>query len=81
MLDLLFIFTVFILVFCNKLTKYVNICTHRNQSVIFISVKLSKWIYALVSEPLFKLQNRGHRGRDYTVVGFKTTYAISAYHH
>ena len=56
MLDLLFIFTVFILVFCNKLTKYVNICTHRNQSVIFISVKLSKWIYALVSEPLFKLQ-------------------------
>ena len=25
--------------------------------------------------------NRGHRGRDRMVVGFTTTYAISAYHH
>ena len=24
---------------------------------------------------------RGHRGRDRMVVGFTTTYAISAYHH
>jgi len=24
---------------------------------------------------------RGHRGRDRMVVGFITTYAISAYHH
>jgi len=27
------------------------------------------------------LKNRGHRGRDHIVVGFTTTYAISAYHH
>jgi hypothetical protein len=25
--------------------------------------------------------NRGRRGRDHMVVGFITTYAISAYHH
>jgi hypothetical protein len=25
--------------------------------------------------------NRGHRGRDHMVVGFTTTYAISAYDH
>jgi len=25
--------------------------------------------------------NRGRRGRDRMVVGFTTTYAISAYHH
>ena len=27
------------------------------------------------------LQKRGRRGRDRIVVGFTTTYAISAYHH
>ena len=27
------------------------------------------------------MQQRGHRGRDRMVVGFMTTYAISAYHH
>ena len=26
-------------------------------------------------------EKRGHRGRDHIVVGFTTTYAISAYHH
>jgi hypothetical protein len=26
-------------------------------------------------------EERGHRGRDCMVVGFTTTYAISAYHH
>jgi hypothetical protein len=26
-------------------------------------------------------QRWGHRGRDHMVVGFTTTYAISAYHH
>jgi hypothetical protein len=27
------------------------------------------------------IRKRGRRGRDRGVVGFKTTYAISAYHH
>ena len=27
------------------------------------------------------MYTRGHRGRDCMVVGFSTTYAISAYHH
>jgi len=26
-------------------------------------------------------RNRGHRGRDRIVVGYTTTFAISAYHH
>jgi len=28
-----------------------------------------------------KKTGRGHRGRERMVVGFTTTYAISAYHH
>jgi hypothetical protein len=42
----------------------------------------SSWIdilYLIQYEPTY-LQ-RGHRGRDHMVVGFTTTYAISAYHH
>jgi len=29
----------------------------------------------------YSINNRGRRGRDRIVVGFTTTYAISAYHH
>jgi hypothetical protein len=35
-------------------------------------------IYPFISIVYFK---RGCRGRDRMVVGFRTTYAISAYHH
>jgi hypothetical protein len=30
---------------------------------------------------MLRLKTRGRRGRDRMVVGFTTTYAISAYHH
>jgi len=30
---------------------------------------------------IFTLTQGGRRGRDHIVVGFTTTYAISAYHH
>ena len=39
---------------------------------------LKKYIY---SSPLLIRQLVGRRGRDHMVVGFTTTYAISAYHH
>ena len=46
------------------------------------SYRKSSWIdilYLIQYEPTY-LQ-RGRRGRDHMVVGFTTTYAISAYHH
>jgi hypothetical protein len=30
---------------------------------------------------IITLHNEGHHGHDHMVVGFTTTYAISAYHH
>ena len=39
---------------------------------------LKKYIYG---SPLLIRQLMGRRGRDRMVVGFITTYAISAYHH
>jgi len=51
------------------------------------SINQSKFVYQILPVLLFKLTEHpsfissGHRGRDRMVVGFKTTYAISAYHH
>ena len=41
---------------------------------VFMAVIVFSLIYIF-------LCNWGHHGRDRTVVGFITTYAISAYHH
>ena len=37
--------------------------------------------YNIIIMDTLIMQQRGHRGRDRMVVGFITTYAISAYHH
>jgi len=37
--------------------------------------------YYKINFVLFSNKTRGRRGRDPTVVGFTTTYVISAYHH
>jgi len=34
-----------------------------------------------LSKTAFTIETRGRRGRDRMVVGFTTTYPISAYHH
>ena len=37
--------------------------------------------YNLYSKNNLQKQSRGRHGRDHMVIGFTTTYAISAYHH
>jgi hypothetical protein len=49
--------------------------------------KVEKWKicakiqYSLYDNNIYAQQFGGCRGRDHMVVGFITTYAISAYHH
>ena len=49
-------------------------------SVGFVSLINLTWM-AMVSYLYSHYLLRGHRGRDHMVVGFITTYAMSAYHH
>jgi len=44
---------------------------------VFLQVHVH--VFNLIELPV--LARRGRRGRDHMVVGFTTTYAISAYHH
>jgi hypothetical protein len=39
------------------------------------------YLNVIVVVPIILRGNKGSRGRDSMVVGFTTTYAISAYHH
>ena len=53
----------------------IDLCPAENKLCIFMS-KPTSIIYIYVKE-----ENWGLRGRDSMVVGYTTTYAISAYHH
>ena len=44
--------------------------------VIISNVYFYRYLWKLIH-----IYYRGHRGRDRMVIGFTTTYAISAYHH
>jgi hypothetical protein len=47
----------------------------------FLNVISVKTIRIILIYMCITLLKEGHRGRDHEVVGFTTTYAISAYHH
>ena len=57
---------------------YYILCNHKLVNCCF-----SVQYYHSHRAPLTKdlTGKRGHRGHDHMVVGFTTTYAISAYHH
>ena len=46
-----------------------------------IAVSLEQFLVFYTITYLYYFTSRGHRGRGHLVVGFTTTYAISAYHH
>ena len=50
-------------------------CDFRNKSVKVLTMECSSDI------TIIHIVNWGRRGRDCMVIGFNTTYAISAYHH
>jgi hypothetical protein len=56
-------------------------CSAKILCVNYIYIRITLFI-TLVLEELIQIYKLGHcRGRNHIVVGFTTTYAISAYHH
>jgi hypothetical protein len=49
--------------------------------VVPIFIYLFIYLFFVCPLTLIDILHRGRRGRDRMVVGFTTTYAISAYHH
>ena len=62
-------------------TKYKLFVRCRYEVQIIYSLCLSVVVWSIVRLTSINVQKRVHRGRDRMVVGFTTTYVISAYHH
>ena len=62
-------------------TKYKLFVRCRYEVHIIYSLCLSVVVWSIIRLTSINVQKRVHRGRDRMVVGFTTTYTISAYHH
>ena len=60
-------------------TKHTTIAVSSEQFLLFYTI--TYFVLQIANVCISVFTSRGHRGRGHLVVGFTTTYAISAYHH
>jgi len=58
------------------------VCQNNAYNILYVSMQTINFFFLFIQDPKYNTEKRiGRRDRERMVVGFTTTYAISAYQH